>query len=122
MVANTQLGHRNIETGVRAAISAGALPVVLGGDHSISLPVLRAFRPHYRPLTILHIDAHPDLYDEFKGNRNSHACPFARIMEEQLAKRLVPEPKSRRLHGLNASGAAPRSHSRSSFILRPRRR
>jgi arginase family enzyme len=40
-------------------------------------------------LTILHIDAHPDLYEEFAGDRLSHACPFARIMEERLARRLV---------------------------------
>jgi arginase family enzyme len=40
-------------------------------------------------LTILHFDAHPDLYDEFEGDRFSHACPFARIMEEGLASRLV---------------------------------
>jgi arginase family enzyme len=40
-------------------------------------------------LTVLHIDAHPDLYDEFEGRRFSHACPFARIMEEGLAHRLV---------------------------------
>jgi arginase len=43
----------------------------------------------YAPLTILHIDAHPDLYEEFEGDRYSHACPFARIMEESLAQRLV---------------------------------
>jgi arginase family enzyme len=41
------------------------------------------------PLTILHIDAHPDLYETFEGDRYSHACPFARIMEEGLAHRLV---------------------------------
>jgi arginase family enzyme len=40
-------------------------------------------------LNILHLDAHPDLYDELDGNRRSHACPFARIMEEKLATRLV---------------------------------
>jgi arginase family enzyme len=43
----------------------------------------------YQELTIFHFDAHPDLYDEFEGNRLSHACPFARIMESGLAKRLV---------------------------------
>jgi arginase family enzyme len=43
----------------------------------------------YPELTIFHFDAHPDLYDQFEGNRLSHACPFARIMESGLAKRLV---------------------------------
>ena len=52
-------------------------------------PVLRAVRAHVPKLTIVHVDAHPDLYDEFDGDRFSHACPFARIMEEGLADRLV---------------------------------
>ena len=68
---------------------SGRRPLVLGGDHSITYPVLRGFRPHHQRLSILHLDAHPDLYDEFEGDRYSHACPFARIMEEGLADRLV---------------------------------
>jgi agmatinase len=63
--------------------------VALGGDHSVTYPILRGLRPHYPQLTILQIDAHPDLYDEFEGDRYSHACPFARIMEAGLADRLV---------------------------------
>ena len=51
--------------------------------------MIRGLRPHYPRLGILHLDAHPDLYDEFQGDRYSHACPFARIMEEGLADRLV---------------------------------
>jgi len=50
---------------------------------------VKAFAQRYSGLTIFHFDAHPDLYDEFEGNRLSHACPFARIMEPGLAKRLV---------------------------------
>jgi arginase len=61
----------------------------LGGDHSVTYPILRAYAKKHPRLTILHLDAHPDLYDEFEGNRNSHACPFARIMEQGLAARLV---------------------------------
>lgn len=63
--------------------------VCLGGDHSITLPVLRALAARHGPLEILHFDAHPDLYDHYDGNRRSHASPFARIMEEGLARRLV---------------------------------
>jgi agmatinase len=63
--------------------------ITLGGDHSITLPLVRAYARAYRQLNILHLDAHPDLYDELDGNRYSHACPFARIMEENLAVRLV---------------------------------
>jgi len=78
-----------IESGVGALIGQGKRPVSLGGDHSITYPIVKAFAKHYPELTIFHFDAHPDLYDEFEGNRLSHACPFARIMEAGLAKRLV---------------------------------
>jgi agmatinase len=52
-------------------------------------PVIKAFARRYPDLTIVHFDAHADLYDEFQGSRVSHACPFARIMENRLARRLV---------------------------------
>lgn len=61
----------------------------LGGDHSITYPIIRAFEKKFGKLTILHLDAHGDLYDNFEGNKYSHACPFARIMEEGLAGRLI---------------------------------
>lgn len=61
----------------------------LGGDHSITYPIVKAFAEKYGKLTLLHLDAHGDLYDNFEGNKYSHACPFARIMEEGLANRLV---------------------------------
>ncbi len=61
----------------------------LGGDHAVTFPIVQAFAAKYPDLTILHIDAHPDLYDEFEGSSVSHACPFARIMEAGLARRLV---------------------------------
>ncbi len=61
----------------------------LGGDHSITYPIIRAYASKYSRLNIVHLDAHPDLYDEFNGNRFSHACPFARIREENLCNRLV---------------------------------
>ena len=78
-----------IENALLGLIDAGKRPVSLGGDHSITYPIVKAFARKYRELTIFHFDAHPDLYDEFEGNRLSHACPFARIMEAGLAKRLV---------------------------------
>lgn len=65
------------------------VPLVLGGDHSITYPVVRALAALHGPLQILHIDAHSDLYDDFEGNPHSHASPFARIMEQGLASRLV---------------------------------
>jgi agmatinase len=78
-----------IEQGVDALLDKRQRPVCLGGDHSITYPIVRAFAKHFKDLTIIHFDAHPDLYDDFQGNRNSHASPFARIMEEKLAKRLI---------------------------------
>src|SRR5262245_28582666 len=63
--------------------------IALGGDHAITYPVVKAFAKRYPRLGLLHFDAHPDIYDEFQGNRYSHACPFARIMEEGLVERLV---------------------------------
>jgi arginase len=78
-----------IRRAVAELLQKDARPVVLGGDHSITHPIIQAFSQRYRGLTIVHFDAHPDLYDEFEGSRVSHACPFARIMEKRLAKRLV---------------------------------
>lgn len=78
-----------IEAAVRSILDSNRRPLVLGGDHSISYPVLRAIRSRHPSLAILHLDAHGDLYDVFQGDRFSHACPFARIMEEGLADRLV---------------------------------
>jgi arginase len=78
-----------IEQAVHSILDSGRRPLLLGGDHSITYPAIRGLRSHYPRLGILHLDAHPDLYDEFQGDRFSHACPFARIMEEGLADRLV---------------------------------
>ena len=72
-----------------ALLARGGRPIALGGDHSVTYPVMRALRTKERRLTILHIDAHADLYDNFEGDRFSHACPFARIMEDGLCDRLV---------------------------------
>lgn len=78
-----------IEAAVRDACAEGAVPVLLGGDHAVTYPVLRGIAAVHGPVNILHFDAHPDLYDELGGNGRSHASPFARIMEEGLAVRLV---------------------------------
>lgn len=67
----------------------GGKVLTLGGDHSIAYQVIKAFAGRYPKLDILQIDAHADLYDNFEGDKFSHACPFARIMEEGLAVRLV---------------------------------
>jgi arginase len=81
--------HALIETHVSRLIERGGRPIVLGGDHSITPPIVRAVRRISGRLEVVHFDAHPDLYDEFDGNRWSHASPFARLMEEGLVARLV---------------------------------
>ena len=78
-----------IEAAIAREMAAGARPIALGGDHSVTYPILRAVARAHPDLSILHIDAHGDLYPEFEGDRFSHAWPFARIMEESLARRLV---------------------------------
>lgn len=74
---------------IASLLEKDARVLSLGGDHAVTFPIVQAFAAKYPNLTILHIDAHPDLYDEFEGSRVSHACPFARIMEAGLARRLV---------------------------------
>jgi len=78
-----------MEKAVAAILDKGAVPIVLGGDHSITYPVLKAFASRFKPLDVLHFDAHPDLYDDLYGDRLSHACPFARILEDGLAASVV---------------------------------
>lgn len=78
-----------IEAGIARILDRGDRPLGLGGDHSVTYPILRALGPRHPGLTILHVDAHPDLYQEFAGDPYSHASPFARIMEDGLARRLV---------------------------------
>lgn len=69
---------------------AGATPLTVGGDHLISLPILRGLAPN-RPLGLIHFDAHSDTYDSFFGNRYNHGTPFRRAVEEGLLdpKRMV---------------------------------
>jgi len=74
---------------VKAIIDKNNHLICLGGDHFITFPIINAYAQKYGSLNILHLDAHPDLYDSLDGNIYSHACPFARIMEKKLATRLV---------------------------------
>ncbi len=69
--------------------SIGSKLITLGGDHSITYPLLKAYSKVKGPFEILQIDAHGDLYHDFEGDPYSHACPFARIMEEGLATKLT---------------------------------
>jgi agmatinase len=71
---NTEKSHANIEYGVRKILAAGALPVVMGGDHSINIPCINAFEGQ-EPFHIVHIDAHLDFVDERHGVRNGLPWP-----------------------------------------------
>lgn len=63
--------------------------LTIGGDHSITYPILKAHSRFYPDIHILQIDAHPDLHQEFEGDKYSHACPFARILEGNHATHLT---------------------------------
>ena len=78
-----------ITAAVAAALAAGEAPLLLGGDHSVTAPILAAIAARHGPVDILHFDAHPDIYEDFGGNPRSHASPFARILEAGHARRLV---------------------------------
>lgn len=78
---DTERSHANIEFGVRKALAAGALPVTIGGDHSVNIPCIRAF-DRERPIHILQIDAHLDFVDERHGVRHGHGNPMRRAAEQ----------------------------------------
>jgi agmatinase len=78
-----------IEGAIRDIVERGDRPLSLGGDHSITYSTVRGVASRESKLTVVQIDAHPDLYDEFEGDRYSHACQFARIREEGLAAHLI---------------------------------
>jgi agmatinase len=78
-----------LESLTRSVLARETRPIFLGGEHSITYPIIKAFAPLYPDLTVIHLDAHPDLYHDFEGNPYAHGCPFARIMEEGLVHRLI---------------------------------
>ena len=74
---------REIETFYRTVTTAGIVPLSVGGDHAISLPILRAVAAE-RPVGMIHIDAHCDTGDDYMGSRFHHGAPFRRAVEEGL--------------------------------------
>lgn len=78
-----------IRSAARERLSDGDKLLSIGGDHLVTWPLVQAVVERHEKLTIVHFDAHPDLYDELDGDRFSHACPFARIMEEGRVGRLI---------------------------------
>lgn len=78
---DTVKSHANIRYGVECALKAGALPVVLGGDHSINIPAIEAFEGH-KPFHLVQIDAHLDFVDERHGVTRGHGNPMRRAAEK----------------------------------------
>ncbi len=75
-----------IETGVRRIVDADAVPMIVGGDHSISLPCLRAVAAKHGPLSLIQFDAHIDTWGDYFGGRYFHGSPFRRAIEEGLLR------------------------------------
>lgn len=88
-LSNDNTALKAIEAAAAEIGSSRKKPMFLGGDHAITYPLIKGLSRSYEDLTILHFDAHPDLYDELYGDKFAHGCPFARILEEKLIKRLV---------------------------------
>lgn len=89
LIGDNAHDDRLIVEAVEATLDMEAVPILLGGDHAVTVPILEAVHARHGPVSILHFDAHPDTYDDFEGNPRSHASPFARIMEAGFARRLV---------------------------------
>ncbi|WP_238371634.1 agmatinase [Heliomarina baculiformis] len=85
---DTEQSHANIEFGVRKMLAAGALPVVIGGDHSINIPCINAFDDQ-DPIHIVQIDAHLDFVDERHGVRFGHGNPMRRAIEKSYVTGLT---------------------------------
>src|SRR3712207_1677893 len=80
--------YRKIAEGLEPVRRAGVIPIVLGGDHSIALPELRAAAAVHGALALVQFDSHPDTWDAYFGEKHTHGTPFRRAVEEGL---LLPE-------------------------------
>jgi agmatinase len=73
-----------VESRIGAIADAAARPIVIGGDHSLSLPVLRALARRHGALAVVQFDAHVDTWDEYFGGKYFHGTPFRRAVEERI--------------------------------------
>lgn len=80
-----------VEQAVGALLEAHVTPVCVGGDHSLSLPLLRSVAKRHGPVGMVHVDSHQDMWDEYFGNKYFHGTPFRRAVEEGLldTKRVI---------------------------------
>lgn len=87
--ADGSAARKAITARIARTIADAHCPISLGGDHSVTFPILCAMRDAYGPVNVLHIDAHTDLYDDFDGDPFSHASPFARALEGGCINNLI---------------------------------
>lgn len=80
----TEESYQLITKGISSLLAAGAVPVAIGGDHSVSLPELRAIAAASGPVALVHFDAHVDTWDTIWGTKYNHGTPFRRAVEEGL--------------------------------------
>lgn len=85
---DTMTSHANIEHGVRKILKSGAIPVVMGGDHSVNIPCINAFDDQ-EPIHVVQIDAHLDFVDERHGVRYGHGNPMRRAAEKDYVTGLT---------------------------------
>ena len=85
---HTEGTYKRIEAGLAALVDAGVFPLVLGGDHSITLAELRALASRYRQMALVQLDSHTDTWDEYFDQRYFHGTTFKRAAEEGL--RIAP--------------------------------
>lgn len=76
--------HAKITEGMRPVLEAGVTPIVLGGDHSVTLPELRAVAEKYGPVALIQFDSHGDVWGGYFGGKDTHGTPFRRAIEEGL--------------------------------------
>ena len=86
---NSQEVYHKIKNYVLQELEPDFKIICLGGDHSISFPIIEAYAEKFKGLNILHLDAHADLYNNFDNNPYSHASPFARLLEKKIIKSLT---------------------------------
>ena len=79
-----EASYESIQEGLEPIHRAGVVPIVLGGDHSIALPELRAAAAVHGPLALVQFDSHPDTWDAYFGQKHTHGTPFRRAIEEGL--------------------------------------
>ena len=85
---DTISSHKNIEYGVKKILASDAIPIVIGGDHSVNIPCINAFRDN-KPFHLIQIDAHLDFVDERHGVKFGHGNPMRRAAEKSYVKGLT---------------------------------